>query len=261
MKWGVEGLVQNPESFLNQWDVQERTESQRLFPHGCCHAAYFSSISHAFIHCLLSGNISFWSRSETQFTESNWSMWLFSFSVLYDQDSNKLTRNNYVTVYFLYQGQPSWHRRTGPSPALPGPSPSPSSPSSQQPVTSVQEHYSITHLNILTTGWFPMIPQIQISVYLCVFVQPSEEELVRRKTQYSSETGRIIPPTSWRTKRREFHTAKTHPGTHRPQTGHLQPGGMSLEGQELRVSHLNTHKHTSTHFNTHLHTLTQLYTL
>ncbi|KAK3559267.1 hypothetical protein QTP86_009946 [Hemibagrus guttatus] len=67
---------------------------------------------------------------------------------------------------------------------------------------------------------------------------PSEEEPVRRKTQYSSETGRIIPPTSWRTKRHDFHTANTRPGTHGPQTAHLQPGGISLEGQELRVLEL-----------------------
>ncbi|KAG7324719.1 hypothetical protein KOW79_011035 [Hemibagrus wyckioides] len=68
--------------------------------------------------------------------------------------------------------------------------------------------------------------------------EPSEEEPVCRKTQYSSETGRIIPPTSWRTKRRDFHTANTRPGTHGPQTAHLQPGGISLEGQELRVLEL-----------------------
>ncbi|XP_026989793.2 protein TBATA [Tachysurus fulvidraco] len=68
--------------------------------------------------------------------------------------------------------------------------------------------------------------------------QPSEEEPIRRKTQYSSETGRIIPPTSWRTKRRDFNTPNTRPGTYRRQTSHIQPGAISLEGQELRVLEL-----------------------
>ncbi|XP_060794683.1 protein TBATA [Neoarius graeffei] len=65
-----------------------------------------------------------------------------------------------------------------------------------------------------------------------------EEEPIRRKTQYSSETGRIIPPTSWRTKCRDFHTANARPGTYRPQASHIQPGTISLEGQELRVLEL-----------------------
>ncbi|XP_034165426.2 protein TBATA [Pangasianodon hypophthalmus] len=65
-----------------------------------------------------------------------------------------------------------------------------------------------------------------------------EEEPMRRKTQYSSETGRIIPPTSWRTKRRDFHTPNTRPGPHRPQASQIQPGTISLEGQELRVLEL-----------------------
>lgn len=79
---------------------------------------------------------------------------------------------------------------------------------------------------------------------------------MRRKTQYSSETGRIIPPTSWRTKRRDFHTPNTHPGARTPQASQIQPGTISLEGQELRVTHLNTpntHQHTQTHFNTTKH--------
>ncbi|XP_017338275.1 protein TBATA [Ictalurus punctatus] len=65
-----------------------------------------------------------------------------------------------------------------------------------------------------------------------------EEEPMRRKTQYSSETGRIIPPTSWRTKRRDFHTPNTHPGARTPQASQIQPGTISLEGQELRVLEL-----------------------
>ncbi|KAF7705737.1 hypothetical protein HF521_021023 [Silurus meridionalis] len=64
-----------------------------------------------------------------------------------------------------------------------------------------------------------------------------EEEPVRRKTQYSSETGRIIPPTSWRTKRRDHLTPNTRPGTNRPQA-QIYAGTMSLEGQELRVLEL-----------------------
>lgn len=66
---------------------------------------------------------------------------------------------------------------------------------------------------------------------------------MRRKTQYSSETGRIIPPTSWRIKRRDFHTPNTRPGTHRSQASRTHPGPINLEGQELRVTDLNTPAH------------------
>ncbi|TTX88635.1 Steroidogenic acute regulatory protein, mitochondrial [Bagarius yarrelli] len=61
-----------------------------------------------------------------------------------------------------------------------------------------------------------------------------EEEPVGRKTQYSSETGRIIPLTSWKTRRRDLQTANTRPGTRAPQTSQRPPGTTSLEGQELR---------------------------
>ncbi|XP_062859560.1 protein TBATA [Trichomycterus rosablanca] len=64
-----------------------------------------------------------------------------------------------------------------------------------------------------------------------------EEEPPRRKTQYSSETGRIIPPSSWRSKRRDAQTSLTRPGTYRP-ASLVHPGSYSLGGQELRVLEL-----------------------
>ncbi|XP_072523601.1 protein TBATA [Salminus brasiliensis] len=58
-----------------------------------------------------------------------------------------------------------------------------------------------------------------------------DEEPPRRKTQYSSQTGRIIPPSSWGAKRRDTQTAHRQPTTHRSQP-------TSLDGQELRVLEL-----------------------
>ncbi|XP_066522708.1 protein TBATA [Hoplias malabaricus] len=58
-----------------------------------------------------------------------------------------------------------------------------------------------------------------------------EEEPSQRKTQYSSETGRIIPPSSCRNKHHSTATSHRRPATHRLQTD-------SLGGQELRVLEL-----------------------
>ncbi|XP_017575764.1 protein TBATA isoform X1 [Pygocentrus nattereri] len=58
-----------------------------------------------------------------------------------------------------------------------------------------------------------------------------EEEPPRRKTQYSAQTGRIIPPSSWGAKRRDTPATHRRTATHRPQT-------TSLGGQELRVLEL-----------------------
>uniref|UniRef100_A0AAY5EW16 Uncharacterized protein n=1 Tax=Electrophorus electricus TaxID=8005 RepID=A0AAY5EW16_ELEEL len=65
-----------------------------------------------------------------------------------------------------------------------------------------------------------------------------EEEAPRRKTQYSAQTGRLIPASSWGAKRRDTQASHRRPGTRRPQPA-------ILGGQELRVTHLlKTHTHT-----------------
>uniref|UniRef100_A0A8B9HN38 Uncharacterized protein n=1 Tax=Astyanax mexicanus TaxID=7994 RepID=A0A8B9HN38_ASTMX len=64
-----------------------------------------------------------------------------------------------------------------------------------------------------------------------------DEDPPRRKTQYSAQTGRIIPSSSWGTKRRDTATGHRRPATHRSQP-------TSLDGQELRVIHLNCPDHT-----------------
>uniref|UniRef100_A0A3B1IWA4 Thymus, brain and testes associated n=1 Tax=Astyanax mexicanus TaxID=7994 RepID=A0A3B1IWA4_ASTMX len=58
-----------------------------------------------------------------------------------------------------------------------------------------------------------------------------DEDPPRRKTQYSAQTGRIIPSSSWGTKRRDTATGHRRPATHRSQP-------TSLDGQELRVLEL-----------------------
>ncbi|KAA0724855.1 Protein TBATA [Triplophysa tibetana] len=59
-----------------------------------------------------------------------------------------------------------------------------------------------------------------------------DEEAPRRMTQYSAQSGRIIPSTSWGKKRSR--TSHRRLGTQRRQT---QP----LEGMELRVRHTHAH--------------------
>ncbi|XP_035389113.1 protein TBATA isoform X2 [Electrophorus electricus] len=58
-----------------------------------------------------------------------------------------------------------------------------------------------------------------------------EEEAPRRKTQYSAQTGRLIPASSWGAKRRDTQASHRRPGTRRPQPA-------ILGGQELRVLEL-----------------------
>uniref|UniRef100_A0AAY5ESA9 Thymus, brain and testes associated n=1 Tax=Electrophorus electricus TaxID=8005 RepID=A0AAY5ESA9_ELEEL len=57
------------------------------------------------------------------------------------------------------------------------------------------------------------------------------EEAPRRKTQYSAQTGRLIPASSWGAKRRDTQASHRRPGTRRPQPA-------ILGGQELRVLEL-----------------------
>uniref|UniRef100_A0A4W4EX65 Thymus, brain and testes associated n=1 Tax=Electrophorus electricus TaxID=8005 RepID=A0A4W4EX65_ELEEL len=61
--------------------------------------------------------------------------------------------------------------------------------------------------------------------------QPASEEAPRRKTQYSAQTGRLIPASSWGAKRRDTQASHRRPGTRRPQPA-------ILGGQELRVLEL-----------------------
>ncbi|XP_076854717.1 protein TBATA [Brachyhypopomus gauderio] len=58
-----------------------------------------------------------------------------------------------------------------------------------------------------------------------------DEEAPRRKTQYSAQTGRLIPALSWGSKRRDTQASHRRPGTHRYQQ-------TILGGQELRVLEL-----------------------
>ncbi|XP_051968969.1 protein TBATA [Xyrauchen texanus] len=58
-----------------------------------------------------------------------------------------------------------------------------------------------------------------------------EEEVPRRKTQYSAQSGRIIPSTSWDGKKRNRKTSYRRLGTQRWQT-------HTLDGLELRVLEL-----------------------
>uniref|UniRef100_A0AAY5ECK2 Thymus, brain and testes associated n=1 Tax=Electrophorus electricus TaxID=8005 RepID=A0AAY5ECK2_ELEEL len=58
-----------------------------------------------------------------------------------------------------------------------------------------------------------------------------KEEAPRRKTQYSAQTGRLIPASSWGAKRRDTQASHRRPGTRRPQPA-------ILGGQELRVLEL-----------------------
>ncbi|KAF5894594.1 protein TBATA-like, partial [Clarias magur] len=97
---------------------------------------------------------------------------------------------------------------------------------------------------LISEAWREELKDLATKVSLSAAAKRSEHEIIReeqpmrRKTQYSSETGRIIPPTSWRTKRRDLQTPNTRPGTYRPQASQIHPGTSSPEGQELRVLEL-----------------------
>lgn len=86
------------------------------------------------------------------------------------------------------------------------------------------------HIILYDAEWITYM-LLENTASLCVnSKKASDEEVPRRKTQYSAQSGRIIPVSSWGGKKRSSRTS--HKRAQRWQT-------QTLEGVELKVTHLS----------------------